>query len=165
MDISKEFSFEASHILPKHPGKCSRLHGHSWKLKVTVSGDVNPETGFVMDFSVLKSFVEAIICGLDHYHLGAATIAYGPPAAPHLLSNFYPTSENLIVWIAGELDKQTYLVEGIAAGRFPWSKLELNETCTSSCVLTREEYQRVKEYEKNTIRPGQRNMGKTQSGD
>src|SRR5438034_5141876 len=51
MLLRKTFRFEASHILPKHPGKCSRLHGHSWVLHVSITGPINRDTGFVMDYA------------------------------------------------------------------------------------------------------------------
>jgi len=141
MENTKTYRFEASHILPKHPGKCSRLHGHSWVLKVSVEGDVNPDTGFVMDYADISAAVKPLIEKLDHNHLG--TWASGPGVVhqrgPHwnpqyavLHEDFYPSSENLILWIAEQLDKE-----------LEWSKLELQETCTSSCVLTREDYERT----------------------
>jgi 6-pyruvoyltetrahydropterin/6-carboxytetrahydropterin synthase len=40
--IRKQFRFEAAHVLPHHPGKCSRLHGHSYRLEVAVSGPLQP---------------------------------------------------------------------------------------------------------------------------
>jgi len=139
MEISKEFTFEASHILPMHPGKCSRLHGHSWVLTVAISGEVNPDTGFVMDYADLKKAVQPLIDDLDHRHLGSW---YHPMFDPTFTTerffvkglpfDFYPSSENLIVWIAHNLDN------------IPWSRLELNETCTSRCTLTREEFNRSK---------------------
>lgn len=139
MEISKTFTFEASHILPKHPGKCSRLHGHSWVLTVYVRGTVNKETGFVMDYADIKRSVSSIVDRLDHRHLGTwyhpmfdSTFTQEAHFVPGLPFDFYPSSENLIVWIASELTRLL---------RDMWSKVELNETCTSKCILTREEYE------------------------
>jgi 6-pyruvoyltetrahydropterin/6-carboxytetrahydropterin synthase len=136
MEISKTFTFEASHILPRHPGKCSRLHGHSWVLTVYVKGEVNPETGFVMDYGDIKEAVKSIVNRLDHRHLGTWTNKLQPDdmswCVPGLPGDFYPSSENLIIWIASEMTRLL---------RDMWSKLELNETCTSKCILTREEYE------------------------
>lgn len=86
MHISKEFAFEASHILPRHQGKCSRLHGHSWKLRITVFGDVEKETGFVMDYAELSKLVQPIVDRFDHQHLNAFVR--------------YPSSENIATHIA-----------------------------------------------------------------
>jgi len=99
LTIYKHFTFEASHVLPNHPGKCANLHGHSWKLTVGVSGPVNPETGFVVDYAILSELVKAhIINVVDHQHLGHGDIELGAyqkfPAV--LGASFYPSSENLV---------------------------------------------------------------------
>jgi 6-pyruvoyltetrahydropterin/6-carboxytetrahydropterin synthase len=149
MEDYKIFRFEASHILHRHPGKCSRLHGHSWVLKVTVSGDVNPESGFVMDYGDVKDAVQPVIDRLDHRHLGTWYLPHGAGfrnatwEVYYMPQNFYPSSENLIVWIGTQIDDQV--------GKKFWSKLELNETCTSGCILTREEYERIKLSEHSSI--------------
>lgn len=152
MELCKEFSFEASHILPKHSGKCHRLHGHSWKLRVYVKGEVNPETGFVMDYADIKKIVQPIVDNLDHRHLGTWN---HPMFYPNFTTeeffvkglpfDFYPSSENLIMWIAKELtDNLCYFIN---ITRVPllvhWSRLELDETCTSKCILTREDYEGI----------------------
>jgi 6-pyruvoyltetrahydropterin/6-carboxytetrahydropterin synthase len=143
MEIMKEFSFEASHILPKHPGKCSRLHGHSWKLRVHVKGEVNKDSGFVMDYADLKAAVQPIVDELDHRHLGSWYHPMFDDAfikENHFIKglpfDFYPSSENLIVWIGREIDLRMNLHN--------WSKLELDETCTSKCILTREDYEQIR---------------------
>ena len=68
MEISKTFRFEAAHRLPNVPAdhKCSKLHGHSYRVIVTVTGQVEQETGWVMDFAEIKRVVEPIIEKLDH---------------------------------------------------------------------------------------------------
>lgn len=89
MKIRKEFTLCASHILPNHPGKCSRLHGHNWKITVEVEGAVSRTTGMVLDFADVKRAVKPIIERLDHQHL-----------------NYYlqlPTAENLAAYFAFEL--------------------------------------------------------------
>tara|TARA_B100000886_G_C20269972_1_gene426630 strand:+ start:80 stop:535 length:456 start_codon:yes stop_codon:yes gene_type:complete len=64
--ITKEFKFEASHALSGHEGLCKNVHGHSYKLSVTVIGKPiqdrnNPKYGMVMDFSDLKKIINNII--------------------------------------------------------------------------------------------------------
>lgn len=67
--VTRAFTFEASHQLPFHPGKCQRLHGHGYRLEVTVEGAVG-EDGMVLDFSALKDVVRReVIDRLDHQHL------------------------------------------------------------------------------------------------
>ena len=67
--ISHLFRFEAAHQLPWHPGKCRALHGHSYRLLVTVSGPVGPQ-GVVLDFADLRRIVEReVIVRYDHRYL------------------------------------------------------------------------------------------------
>ena len=60
--------FDAAHVIPHHP-KCGRLHGHTYALHAEVSGDVDPETGFVVDFGTVKDVLRAIADELDHHVL------------------------------------------------------------------------------------------------
>jgi len=57
--------FDAAHVIPHHP-KCGRLHGHTYALHVEVHGDVDPATGFVMDFGEVKGVLRDIADRLDH---------------------------------------------------------------------------------------------------
>lgn len=69
MRITKEFNFEAAHILPWHKGLCQNLHGHSYKLFVTIEGPLN-KNGIIMDFGDLKKIVQKkIIDKYDHSYL------------------------------------------------------------------------------------------------
>jgi len=134
MLLRKTFRFEASHILPKHPGKCSRLHGHSWVLNVFVEGQVDKETGFVMDYADISAAVKPLVDALDHTHLGTIEFDVKPSwQATGIPWDFYPTSENLLLWIGDQLLR--YNDMGLE-----WSKLALEETCTSYAELTREEF-------------------------
>lgn len=73
--VTKIFMFEASHRLPLYIGACHNLHGHSYRLEVTVSGDVktdesNPKCGMIIDFKDLKEIVkETVIDKYDHSYL------------------------------------------------------------------------------------------------
>lgn len=73
--VTKMFEFEACHHLPFYKGACSRLHGHSYKLEVTVSGMINkdetdPKCGMIMDFKDLKALVKKeVIDKYDHEDL------------------------------------------------------------------------------------------------
>lgn len=69
MIIAKEFQWEMGHRLPHHPGHCRNLHGHSYRMVVEVEGDVNPETGMVIDFGDIKSLVKPLVEELDHAFL------------------------------------------------------------------------------------------------
>lgn len=60
--------FDAAHVIPHHP-KCGQLHGHTYALHAEVTGDVDPETGFVVDFGIVKEILRAIADDLDHHVL------------------------------------------------------------------------------------------------
>ncbi len=67
--VTRSFSFEAAHQLPWHPGKCRRLHGHNYRLEVTVEGPVG-EHGVVMDFDDLAAVVRReLVDRYDHRYL------------------------------------------------------------------------------------------------
>jgi len=65
----KDFRFEAAHWLPNVPEghKCRRMHGHSFRGEVAVRGDVDPKTGWLIDFADLKRVIDPIVHELDHY--------------------------------------------------------------------------------------------------
>lgn len=87
------------------------MHGHSFRGEVAIRGDVDPATGWVMDFADLKRAVEPVIARLDHYLLNEIAG----------LEN--PTSEMLAVWIWEQL-----------AGTLPQLyRITVEETCSSRC--------------------------------
>lgn len=89
MEIYKVFKFDAAHQLPCVPEghKCAKLHGHSFRVEIHVRGDVDPKTGWVMDFAAISAAFEPILEQLDHKNLNNIDG----------LQN--PTSENLCRWI------------------------------------------------------------------
>ncbi|MCW2955623.1 MAG: 6-carboxy-5,6,7,8-tetrahydropterin synthase [Thermoleophilia bacterium] len=60
-----ERTIDSSHVIPNHPGKCARMHGHTYRFQVWISGPVNPDTGMVVDFFAVKAAIDA----WDHRHL------------------------------------------------------------------------------------------------
>lgn len=89
MLISKEFTFDSAHYLTDYHGKCEKLHGHTYRLRVTVSGRV-AKNGMVVDFCDLKSLVKKIVVDkLDHASLN------------DLFRN--PSAENIVIWMWKEL--------------------------------------------------------------
>ena len=119
MELFKEFTFEAAHRLPHVPEghKCARLHGHSFTVALHVEGDVDPVTGWVMDFGDIKAAFKPLYDQLDHYYLNEI----------EGLEN--PTSENLARWIWVRL--KPHLPE--------LSQVVVRETCTSGCVYRGED--------------------------
>lgn len=70
--------FDAAHVIPHHP-KCGRLHGHTYALHAEVHGDVDPRSGFVMDFGEVKSILRDIADRLDHHVLVQAKSSHFTP--------------------------------------------------------------------------------------
>ncbi len=67
LSITKIFSFEAAHRISNYQGACSQVHGHSYKLQITVSADKPEENDMILDFKVLKDLVQNhIISFWDH---------------------------------------------------------------------------------------------------
>lgn len=86
MILRRVYTFEASHQLPRHPGRCKRLHGHSYRFVVELEGPIEPYQGMVMDFGDLDEIVgEKVLSQLDHYHINDK------------IEN--PTAEWIAVWI------------------------------------------------------------------
>lgn len=114
MDIFKVFTIEAAHRLPHLPAshKCSRLHGHSFRIELHVSGPVSAREGWVQDFAELSAAFKPLFDRLDHHYLNEI------PG----LDN--PTSENLARWLWRELKPSLPLL----------AKIVVHETCTAGCI-------------------------------
>lgn len=135
--LTKEFSFEAAHTLEGYDGPCREIHGHSYKLFVTVKGEPqidenSPKLGMAMDFGLLKRIVnEQIVERLDH-----AFIMRRTPQAEELaealeyrfskivFTDYQPTSENMLVDFAERL-------LGALPEEIELYSLRLHETATS----------------------------------
>lgn len=119
MEIFREFTFEAAHHLPNTPEghKCRRLHGHSFRVGLSVTGPVDRHAGWVMDFADIKAAFEPTLQQLDHYNLNDVDG----------LEN--PTSENLARWIWQRVKPR---LPGLSA-------VQIWETCTAGCVYRGEE--------------------------
>lgn len=114
MEIFREFSFEAAHLLPNVPAdhKCRRLHGHSFRVEIHIRGKVDNDTGWIMDFADIKKAFQPIHEQLDHRYLNDV----------EGLSN--PTSENLARWIWHKVKAELPSV----------SKVVVRETCMTGCM-------------------------------
>lgn len=106
MKISKCFSFDAAHVLPNHKGKCSNVHGHTYRLEVSVGVVRPPEwgpesEGMVLDFGDLKAAVhQAFLDEWDHSFLvrdeqEAAGISGWKPYTKVAVLGVASTAENL----------------------------------------------------------------------
>jgi len=104
VEVGRYIEFDAGHRLLKHEGKCSAIHGHRYKLEVTVTAEQLDVVGRVVDFGVIKSLVGGWIdLFIDHgviLEIGDPLIellraAPGPAAKIFTLHNA-PTAENLL---------------------------------------------------------------------
>lgn len=134
--LTKEFNFETSHALWRYDGLCKNIHGHSYRLFVTVIGeplhhDDHPKNGMVMDFGDLKRIVrEEIVDPLDHsfvvYEKAPVDKLFAVPEMferRHIMS-YQPTCENMVVDFAERIRRR--LPENIQL-----HSLKLHETATS----------------------------------
>ncbi|MGU3376202.1 6-pyruvoyl trahydropterin synthase family protein [Chryseobacterium sp. M5A1_1a] len=132
--ITKIFTFETAHVLYNYDGKCKNMHGHSYKLFVTVKGkpinDIeNPKNGMVVDFGDIKSIVKSEIVDVwdhsvllnaltPHKELGDDLEQRGHKV---IYCSFQPTCENMLYAIAAKVKSR--LPEGISL-----AYLKLHET-------------------------------------
>jgi 6-pyruvoyltetrahydropterin/6-carboxytetrahydropterin synthase len=115
MELRKTFQFEAAHLLPHLPEshKCRRLHGHSFKAEVVITGECDSKLGWLMDYADITEAFRPLFEQLDHRYLNEI---------PGLEN---PTSENIAAWIWKRLKPElTLLTEVVVA-----------ETCTAQCVF------------------------------
>ena len=112
--LFKDFTFEAAHRLPHVPEghKCGRLHGHSFMVRLEITGEVDPHTGWIIDFAELKAAFKPTYERLDHHYLNDI---------PGLEN---PTSEVLAKWIWDQVKPVVPLLSAVM----------VKETCTAGCI-------------------------------
>jgi 6-pyruvoyltetrahydropterin/6-carboxytetrahydropterin synthase len=114
VELHREYRFEAAHRLPRLPPshKCYRLHGHSYRFEVALEGEVDPRTGFLVDFGDVDVLVAPLVAILDHYYLNEV----------EGLEN--PTSEVLAVWLWQRLRPKLPALRAVTVA----------ETCDARCT-------------------------------
>ena len=130
--LTKSIVVEASHKLEAHTGKCHRLHGHSWKIEVTILSPVNPTTHMGVDYYHLSKFLHDVVDGtLDHQHLNT------------VLATENPTSEYLAHWVFAQAVKwvrQHNYTERNGLNDAVVHEVVVWETKNSRCSLTGEQW-------------------------
>lgn len=113
LEISKEYRFEAAHSLPHLPveHKCHHLHGHSYKVRVTCKGMINPDTAFVIDYAEISEQVKPLIDRLDHKNLNEVI---GPMVGAS-------SAENLCLWFVAHLKGKLPLLHCVDVFETPTS--------------------------------------------
>ena len=113
-EVVKTFYFEAAHCLSESPlgHKCRRLHGHSYRVDIHVIGQVDPHSGWVIDFGLVKQAIKPVVAELDHRYLNDI---------PDLAN---PTSELIAKYL---WDRAASILPGLSA-------VTVWESQTSRCV-------------------------------
>lgn len=136
--IGKTFTFEAAHRLQHHEGKCRNLHGHSYRVDVTIEGDLTaragaPDEGMVLDFGVLSDWWKPLEAILDHVTILETSdplmvpfVGYG--GVKVTVFPFPPTAENLAALMLEDL--QMFLLKVWPEG-FPTPTVRVWETAKS----------------------------------
>ncbi|HET7215145.1 MAG TPA: 6-carboxytetrahydropterin synthase QueD [Terriglobia bacterium] len=95
-EVSVEYSFAAGHALRGYKGKCENVHGHNYKVRVTVEGEKLNSIGLLMDFSDLRAALKGLVERFDHHFLNEVE--------PFRESN--PSAENLACYLGNELQRK-----------------------------------------------------------
>lgn len=138
--LERRYRFSASHLYRRPEwseetnrarfGRCANLpgHGHNYRLFVTVAGEADPETGFVVDLPSLDALVtRAVLDRLDHQHINGAIAEFGPGGS-------IPSSENLVAWIHRELEAALEAAGGAPAVSIVRLRLEEDEDLAAEWV-------------------------------
>ena len=124
-EISKDFLFSAAHQIRFHPGKCERLHGHNWRVRIHARASTLSRLGMVVDFADLQQIVAEIGARFDHRNVNEV-----PP-----FDDRNSTAENLARFFYEEAARRLFEREG---GRVTVSKVEVWEN-EGSLAVYREE--------------------------
>jgi len=79
-----EAEFSAAHFLSHYRGKCEKLHGHNYKVRLWVHGTVLDEGGMLADFALLKKALKEVLAPLDHSNLNDLDVFQNDPSAERI---------------------------------------------------------------------------------
>lgn len=116
--LSKKFKFEAAHKQVTFPNghQCANLHGHSFKLEVFVTGEIDPKTGILIEFDDIKAVVKPLVDLLDHSYINEL----GEKMDDDLLK--IPTAENLSKWFYHKIKPNLPMLSSVI--------IQETDTCT-----------------------------------
>lgn len=137
--VAKDFRFEAAHRLPWHEGACSNLHGHSYHVTVSLTGEPDAR-GMVIDFKRIKSLVAPLIDAWDHAVLVAEYDTELRDAVAALGSRYAmlpadTTAENMAGFLADYVLREGQSL--LAAHQVSLVGVSVRETATSEAYLER----------------------------
>ena len=95
-EISVDYTFAAGHALRDYKGKCENVHGHNYKLRVTIEGAALNSTGLLIDFIDVRAAIRALVERLDHQFLNDL-----PP-----FDKLNPSAENIARYFSDALEPQ-----------------------------------------------------------
>ena len=124
-EVSKDFLFSAAHQIRMHGGKCERLHGHNWRIRVHARASRLNAIGMVVDFADLQAIVAELCARFDHRHINEV-----PP-----FTEVNTTAENLARFFHEEASRRLQASE---EGRVTVSKVEVWENDGSLAVYREE---------------------------
>lgn len=122
--ITVEDSFAAAHRLRGYQGKCQQIHGHNYRVRVSLEGEQLDDTGLLVDFSDLKRLLDELLEPLDHRLLNEV-----PP-----FDTLNPTAENLARYLYDELSRQLASRPGLRV-----AEVRVWETERASAAFRRDE--------------------------
>ncbi len=93
--VYREAFFSAAHHLRNYNGKCENIHGHNWRVRVSVSSGALDSDGFVIDFKLLDKIINMILDRLDHHDINEVSP----------FDKINPTAENISLFILEEADR------------------------------------------------------------
>lgn len=106
-DLTIESQFSSAHQLRGYKGKCEAMHGHNWRVQVTVSSDRLNDIGIVEDFHDLKTMTQEVLSSLDHVFLNDV----------FPFTEINPSSENIAKWVyesvKKKMNKKTYNLSSV----------------------------------------------------
>ena len=94
-ELTVSSRFAAAHQLRNYKGRCERLHGHNWKVQVTVTARELNEIGLGMDFTEIKDALQNILESVDHHFLNDLP----------MFKSRNPSSENIAKWVSERLSE------------------------------------------------------------
>jgi 6-pyruvoyltetrahydropterin/6-carboxytetrahydropterin synthase len=120
-EVTVEQTFAAGHALREYKGKCENVHGHNYRVQVTMEGERLNRIGLLVDFVEVKRIVREIIARLDHQFIN--------DLEPFTTVN--PSAENLAKYFYDEIDR---LLPSDAETKARLAQVKIWETDTSIAV-------------------------------
>ncbi len=124
-EVSREFVFSAAHQIRMHGGKCERLHGHNWRIRVHARAATLNRIGMVIDFADLQAIVAELCARFDHRNINEV-----PP-----FDEVNTTAENLARWFYVEANRRLAASDG---GRVSVARVDVWENDGSLAVYREE---------------------------